>query len=112
MSRSLFIHHVRAAIRRAEVHSGMDALGSRARVLLDMIGENDGKLLRIGEVAALSRLGTPPTIYKAISELERGGWIDRIEDYADRRTSLLRLSAKARRAYAKMSREAAQLTVE
>lgn len=90
----------------------MHALGLRARVLLDMMGENDGKPLRVGDLVALSRLGTPPTVYKAISELERGGWIERVDDDADGRASLLQLSAKARRAYAKMSREVAQLTVE
>lgn len=112
VNKSSFIHRVRAATRKAEVATGLDELGQRARVLLDIIGENDDDPLRVSVLIDLAQLGTPPTMYKAITELERGGWIVRMDDRTDRRASLLRLSGKSKHAYAKINRQIVQLSLE
>lgn len=87
----------------------MDSLDLRSQALLDLIGANDTNPLRISDLVKLAGLGTPPTIYSALAELEREGWIAKSDDPEDGRASRLNLSAKAKRTYARMSREIARL---
>ncbi len=105
----LFIHRVWAVVRRIKAASGMDSLDLRSQALLDLIGANDTEPLRISDLIKHAGLGTPPTIYSALAELEREGWIAKFDDPEDGRASRLNLSSKAKRAYAKMSREIARL---
>lgn len=105
----LFIHRVWSIVRRIKAASGMDSLDLRSQALLDLIGANDTEPLRVSDLVKLAGLGTPPTIYSALAELERGGWIAKFDDPEDGRASRLKLSAKSKRAYAKMSREIADL---
>lgn len=107
-----FIHRVYSIVRRVDADAGMDVLGLRSRALLDLIGENDDEPLRISDVVRLAGLGTPPTIYSSLAELEREGWIVKSADPQDGRASRVRLSVKAKRAFAKMSRAIIKLQSE
>lgn len=87
----------------------MNSLDLRSQALLDLIGANDTEPLRVSDLVKLAGLGTPPTIYSALAELEREGLIAKFGDPDDGRASRLKLSAKAKRVYTKMSREIARL---
>lgn len=106
-----FIHRVTSTSRRIGAEAEMDTLGLRSRLLLLMIGEAQefGTSTRVGDVVKQSRLGTPPTVYAALSELESGGWIEKRQDTSDHRASTLHLTAKARRAFDRMSKRIAKL---
>lgn len=86
----------------------MDGLDHRAKSLLLLIAEGDvsGAALSVGDVVSGSNLGTAPTVYTALSELEAAGWIERRRDDADGRSRRLCLTAQARKIFARMSRRA------
>lgn len=112
MGESAFIHHVRAVVRRVEAEAGLDDLTMRSRYLLDLIGEHHAEPLRLSELIKLAQAGTPPSIYCSVDELERGGWASRTPDIQDRRAYRLVLTAKARRAFARMSHGVQQLSAK
>lgn len=106
-----FIHHVNAAARRIEAEAEMDGLGLRSRRLLQLIGEAEelSASTRVGDVVRQSRLGTAPTVYSSLEELETGGWIERRRDPSDHRAATLHLTARAWRVFDRMSRGVVQL---
>jgi len=54
-------------------------------------------------------IGTPPTVYSRLSELETSGWICTGPDPHDGRVKKLHLTARARQCFTRMSRELAGL---
>jgi hypothetical protein len=111
MSQGAFIHRVWAVVRKAEAEVGMESLSARSRYLLENIGERESERepMRVADLVMLKGAGTPPTVYGCVAELERGDWIVRIADPSDGRASRLKLSSRAKRAFAKMSREICRL---
>lgn len=101
-----FIHAIYRIVRDVEADVGLDDVSPRARALLKLIGEENtlGAVPRAADVIAQSGLGTPPTIYASLVELENGGWIERRKDEDDARASRIYLTAQAKRAFARMSR--------
>lgn len=112
MARSAFINVVTAIIRRVEADSGMDQLSARSRFLLGLIGEFEVSANPVSpsELIKAASVGTPPTIYASIIELENGEWITRRLEKSDRRIVRLSLSPKAKRAFDRMSREILRAT--
>lgn len=100
------IYSINRIVRDVEAGVGLDAVGPRARALLKLIGEENalGSAPRTGDLIVLSGLGTPPTIYASLVELEEGGWIERRPDRNDARARRLHLTAQAKKAFARMSR--------
>lgn len=101
-----FILAVNRIVRQIEAEVGLDAVTPRARILLRVIAEQEieGNAPRIGDLVALSRLGTPPTIYSSLGELEEGGWIERRPDRIDARARRIHVTGQARKAFARMSK--------
>lgn len=106
-----FIHGVSATVRQIEAETGMDLLSIRARLLLRAIGEATEitGAPRVSDLARTGCLGTAPTIYACLGELEGGKWIERRPDPTDLRAATLHLTARARRAFERMSRRIVQL---
>lgn len=103
-----FIFAVHRLLRALEQEAGIAGLDHRAKALLLLIAEGDasGSALSVGDVVAGSNLGTAPTVYTALSELEAAGWIERRRDDADGRARRLCLTSRARKVFARMSRRA------
>lgn len=101
-----FILAVNKIVRQVEAEVGLDALSPRARALLKAIAEENalGTAPRSGDLIALSGIGSPPTVYASLEELEKGGWIERRPDRHDARTRRICLTARSQRAFARMSR--------
>ena len=55
----------------------------------------------VGELAALENVQSP-TMSRIVAGLEEGGWAERVPDSDDRRVTLVRPTAKARRELARM----------
>lgn len=105
------IFTVSRIVRATEADVGLDAVGPRSRALLRLIGEENalGAVPKVADIVARSGLGTPPTIYASLEELEKGGWIERRTDEGDGRARRLYLTAKAKRAFARMSNRVAKV---
>jgi len=110
MKTSSFIVYVYRILRAVEQEAGLDGLDARARALLMLIAEGDleGSALSVGDVTRDGAMGTAPTIYTALNELESEGWIERRQDKADGRTKRLCLTDSARKTFGRMSSQAAR----
>lgn len=100
------IYSINRIVRDVEASVGLDELGPRARSILRLIGEENalGSAPRTGDLIAASGLGTPPTIYASLVELEEAGWIERRPDRNDARARRLHLTARATKTFSRMSR--------
>ena len=104
---SMLHHHyfeTLAAIRKVERKHNLDQLDLPVCAILEFIGiaEVEGRVLNVGNVVAQSGVGTPPTVYKYLADLEQAGWIKVRICIGDRRQKLVRLSAAAQRAFFRM----------
>lgn len=101
-----FIFRFNRIVRDVEADVGLNLMGARARALLSYIGEENahGSTPKMGDLTAQSRFGTPPTIYASLDELEEGGWIERRRDESDARARRVQMTARAKRAFARISR--------
>lgn len=108
MKKASVIFKIYGLLRALEHEAGFDELDLRARALLRLIGEESaaGRTLHVGEIVRTSGLGTAPTIYASLAELQAAGWIERLQDASDGRARLLQLAPRARKAFARMSRVA------
>lgn len=104
--KSRLVFHVLRALRSAEREAGAGELDLRARELLRIIGEVDarGAALSVGELVKSASLGTAPTVYSALNQLENQGWIERSADQPDGRTRRLSLSPRARKMFTRAYR--------
>jgi len=104
------IFRIYELLRKLEHEAGMDMLDLRARALLRLIGEEAaaGRAMNVTDVVRQSGLGTAPTIFASLSELQAAGWIERLQDEQDGRTRRLHLAPQAKKAFARMSRQAAE----
>lgn len=104
--KSRLVFHVLRALRSAERESGAGELDLRARELLRIIGEEDerGESLSVGQLVKSANLGTAPTVYSALNQLESQGWIERSSDQPDGRTRRLILSPRARKMFTRAYR--------
>ncbi len=104
--KSRLVFHVLRALRSAEREAGAGELDLRARELLRIIGEEDarGSALSVGQLVKSASMGTAPTVYSALNQLESQGWIERSADQPDGRTRRLTLSPRARKMFARAFR--------
>ena len=104
--KSRLIFHVLRALGSAEREAGAGELDLRARELLRIIGEEDehGAALSVGQLVKCANVGTAPTVYSALNQLESQGWIERSSDQPDGRTKRLTLSPRARKMFARAYR--------
>lgn len=93
-----------AAVRRVEKKHQLDQLDLPARAILEFIGiaEAERRVLIVSDIVAWSGVGTPPTVYKYLADLEQAGWIRCMTSKVDRRQKLVSLTAKAQRAFFRM----------
>ena len=93
-----------AAVRKVEKKHQLDQLDLPARAILEFIGisEAEGRVLNITDIVQQSGIGTPPTVYKYLADLERAGWVRCRANKADRRQKLVSLTAKAQNAFFRM----------
>lgn len=107
---SSFIFAVYRILRTVEQEAGLDGLDARAKALLLIIadGDHEGAALSVGDLTRTGEMGTAPTVYSALNSLELGGWIERRQDAQDARTRRLCLTERARKAFARMSLQAAR----
>ena len=110
MKSSSFILYVYRILRMVEQEAGLDGLDARARALLMLIAEGDleGAALSVGDVTRDGAMGTAPTVYSALNDLESEGWIERRQDKADARTKRLCLTDSARKTFGRMSTQTAR----
>lgn len=110
MKSSSFIFYVYRILRMVEQEAGLDGLDARAKALLMLIAEGDleGSALSVGDVTRDGAMGTAPTVYTALNELETEGWIERRQDQADGRTKRLCLTENSRKAFRRMSLKASR----
>jgi DNA-binding MarR family transcriptional regulator len=104
--KSRLVFHVLRALRSAEREAGAGELDLRARELLRIIGEEDarGACLSVGQLVKCANVGTAPTVYSALNQLESQGWIERSSDQPDGRTKRLTLSPRARKMFVRAYR--------
>lgn len=112
MKRLDLIFRIHRLIRVIEASTELDALNLSAREILKFIAERNAEALqtRSSDVILKTGLGTPPTIYQRLSELEKAGWIESMPDPADGRAKLLVLTPRAEKAFRQMSKELARLS--
>ena len=60
----------------------------------------------MGDLTRAGDMGTAPTVYRALNDLESEGWIERRQDKVDGRTRRLCLTDSARKTFGKMSSQA------
>lgn len=112
MNRNDLIFRIHRLIRVIEASTELDALNLSAREILKFIGERnaEGVQTRSSDVILKTGLGTPPTIYQRLSELEQAGWVTSVPDPQDGRAKLLVLTPRAEKAFQKMSKELSRLS--
>lgn len=112
MKRDDLIFRIHRLIRVIEADTELDALNLSAREILKFIGARvaEGVQTRSSDVIAKTGLGTPPTIYQRLTELEEAGWVKSIPDPEDGRAKLLLLTPRAEKAFQKMSKELSRLS--
>lgn len=105
-----FILAVYRVVRAVEHEAGLDGLDARAKAVLLLIADGDmgGSALSVGDLTRNGEMGTAPTVYNALNELETEGWIERRQDAQDARTKRLCLTEHARRVLARMSAQASR----
>lgn len=101
------IFHLLRALRLAEKEAGIGELDLRGRELLRLIGEEEaqGTAPMVTGLVSLSGLGTAPTVFSALKDLESKGWIERVVDEQDGRARRIMLSQRARTAFARVARK-------
>jgi DNA-binding MarR family transcriptional regulator len=109
-SPSSFVFTVYRILRTVEKEAGLEGLDARAKALLLIIADGDyeGAALSVGDLTRTGDMGTAPTVYSALNELESSGWIERRQDARDARTRRLCLTDRARKAFARMSLQASR----
>ena len=109
--RSHLIFRIRQISRNIEANAGLDDLDLSTRALLYYIGESveDGRKLRVSDVVSGAGLGTAPTVYARLAELENAGWIQAKPDPDDGRARLVSLSPRALRVFQKISAKIGKL---
>lgn len=112
MKRLDLIFRINKLIRVIEASTELDALNLSAREILKFIAERhaEGLQTRSSDVIQKTGLGTPPTIYQRLSELEEAGWIESMPDPGDGRAKHLVLTPRAEKAFRQMSKELARLS--
>ena len=110
MKSSSFIFAIYRILRAVEHEAGLDGLDARTRALLLLIADGDmeGSALSVGDLTRNGDMGTAPTVYNALNELESEGWIERRQDENDARTRRLCLTERARKVFRRMSMQAAR----
>lgn len=105
MSEKHLIFLIKRAVRRIEADRRLDTVDLKARAILDFVGEADldGRSLKVTDILRSSDVGTAPTVYSRITELQKAGWIQLRRDPDDARAKLVVLSPSARTAFGKMS---------
>ena len=111
MDKGLLIFRFFRMARAIEASSGLSDVDIAGRSILSFIGEAEAerRTLNVSDVVKGWGLGTAPTVYSRLAKLEKAGWIKSIPDPRDRRAKQVRLTASARRIYAKMSSEALKI---
>ena len=94
-------------VRAVKARTGLDQIDRASREVLLFIGEAEasGEAPSSTSIVRGARVGTAPTTYARLKELEQLGWIQALDDPRDGRMRRLHLTAKARRAFAQMSSE-------
>lgn len=110
MKSSPFIFAVYRILRAVEKEAEIDGLDARTRAVLLLIadGDMDGNALSVGDLTRNGDMGTAPTVYNALNELESEGWIERRRDEHDARTRRLCLTERAQKVFRRMSAQAAR----
>ena len=110
MKTSCLIFYLYRMLRMVEHEAGLDGLDARTKSLLLLIAEGDfeGSALSVGDLTRGGNMGTAPTVYSALNELESEGWIERRPDAIDGRTRRLCLTESAKKVFARMSSQAAR----
>jgi len=105
------IFHINGLVRTIETASGLAELSPTARSILSFIGEaeSENRALNVSDVVKGPGFGTAPTVYARLAELEKADWIKSVQDPRDGRAKQVSLTARARRAFAKMSAEAQKI---
>ena len=96
---------LKAAILAAKEKYGIHELDLPTRELLHAIGHADfsGERVCISDLKNQGFHGTLPTVLTRLDMLVDGGWVQRREDKSDKRVFLLKPTAKARKAFQKIS---------
>lgn len=112
MARNDLIFRIHKIIRVTESKTALDELNLAAREILKFVAERnfEGQPTRSSDVVELMRLGTAPTIYSRLSELEEAGWLTTAQDPEDGRSKLLTLTPRSDKVFRQMSRELARLS--
>lgn len=110
MKSSSFIFYVYRILRMVEREAGLDGLDARAKAVLLLIADGDfeGTALSVGDLTRRGEMGTAPTVYSALNDLETEGWIERRQDEADGRTKRLRLTENGRKVFIRMSAQSSR----
>lgn len=111
MARHDLIFRILRVIRSIESSTGLDQLGLSARAILMFVAERnaEGHHTRSSDMVQLGGLGTAPTVYSRLSELEEAGWITSAHDPRDGRIKRLTLTPRAEKAFRQMSKELARV---
>lgn len=107
MKQSEIIFRIGRIVRAVEARTGLDQIDRSSRAILHFIGEAEtvGKAPSSTMIVNGAGVGTAPTIYARLTELEELGWIQALDDREDGRVKRMCLTTKARRAFAQMSAE-------
>lgn len=109
------ILHFNRLVRRVEQDTGLADLSPHARDVLRFVGEYemDGEAPKVCDVIiGVSAMATAPTIYARLNELSSSGWIEFEPDAKDGRAKRIRISGKARKAFASLSKELMRMAKE
>lgn len=111
MERHDVIFEVLDMMRTVEESTGLHALDLTSKEVLGRIAAAQARNepARVTEIIKLEQLGTPPTLFSRVSQLEEDGWIVSEVDATDRRVKRLTLTPKARDAYSRMSAAALKI---
>ena len=108
------IFELNRALEGINQKTGFDALDDISQRILFFVGMmvSANEPCCIGDVVKRRRFGTPPTVFARLSKLEHDEWVATETDPSDRRSKLLSLTAKSKRAFNKMSQHIRGLPAE
>jgi DNA-binding MarR family transcriptional regulator len=100
-----FIFRLKNVLRAAEADSGAGTLDPLSLEILGRVGDAHiaQETLIVGDIISNDAYGSPATAHGRIKKLAKQGWLRLIDDPADGRRKILKLSDKAVRMYNKMS---------
>lgn len=106
------VFRMKSAMRAAEADAGAAVLDSLSLEILSRIGEAQlaDEVLIVGDIIGNEAFGSPATAHGRLKKLSKQGWLKLVDDPADGRRKILRLSDKAVRMYNKMSSAMLKLT--